>query len=345
MDDAVLDFPFPTVPAYGTLEEVAPGVRWLRMPLPFALDHINLWVLDDGAGVTLVDTGISTDTIKGLWDTVFAGPLAGRPVNRVIATHFHPDHMGLAGWLCERFTAPLWATLGEWTFASMLHLDHTQRFLDNQLAFYQAAGFDAAGLEMVRRRSNPYPARVAPIPPALRRLRDGEAITVGGRSWRVIVGRGHSPEHACLWCPEIGVLISGDQVLPRISPNVSVWAQEPEADPLALFTASLARIRDMVPDDTLVLPSHGKPFRGLHRRIADLIAHHDERLAETLAACTVPKRAIDLMPVLFRRPLDDHQTFFAVGESLAHLHRLVAEGDLEVSVDADGVRWFRRTGA
>ncbi|MGC2857201.1 MBL fold metallo-hydrolase [Novispirillum sp. DQ9] len=343
-DQAVLDYPIAEVPEGAVLVEVAPGVRWLRMPLPFALDHINLWVLDDGEGVVLVDTGVANDTTRALWDRVLAGPLAGRPVSRVICTHFHPDHMGLAGWLCPRLSAPLWATLGEWAYGSMLAHDATATFVDNQVAFYRGAGLDGAFLDEVRRRGNPYAARVVPMPPALRRIVDGERITIGGREWEVVVGRGHAPEHAALWCPALDLLISGDQVLPRISPNVSVWPQEPDADPLSLFMDSLAVFKARVPDSVLVLPSHGRPFRGLHARIDELLSHHDDRLADTLAACAEPMRAVDLVPVLFKRELDTHQTFFAVGEALSHLHRLVATGALAARRDEAGVVWFQKGG-
>lgn len=342
-----LSYPWAEPPAAGTLHPVAEGVRWLRMPLPFALDHINLWVLDDadGAAVSLVDTGIATDSTKAVWDALFAGPLAATPPARVICTHFHPDHMGLAGWLCGRFGIPLWATLAEWAFGQMLSQDVSDAYVETQVTFYRRAGFEAQTLDVVRARKNPYAPRVSPIPKSVRRLIDGEKFTVGGRSWEVVVGRGHAPEHAALYCADLGVLISGDQVLPRISPNVSVWPQEPEANPLGLFLDSLRTIKQRVPADVLVLPSHGRPFKGLHTRIDELIAHHADRLDDCLAACADgPKTGMDILPVLFRRELDDHQTMFAIGESLAHLHALVADGRLVRSLDADGIWRFSKAG-
>ncbi|MBK1665319.1 MBL fold metallo-hydrolase [Rhodospirillum rubrum] len=334
-----LDFPFATPPAAGEAITVAPGVLWLRMPLPFALDHINLWAVEDGEGWTLIDTGVADDTTRALWSHVLEGPLGGRPVKRLICTHFHPDHMGLAGWLTDRFEVALWATLGEWTYGRMLALESDETVGAVSKAFYHRAGVDDRGLELVARRGNSFAKRVVPPPPTVRRIIDGEEIAIGGRSWRVIVGRGHAPEHAALWCPQAGVLISGDQVLPRISPNISVWPSEPDADPLSGFLESLGRFAPL-PAETLVLPSHGRPFRGLHARIEALAAHHGDRLAEVEAACR--DRALsaqDLLGVIFKRPLDANTVFFALGEALAHAHWLEGQGRLRRG-EVDGVVRF-----
>ena len=340
MPDGV-DYVFEGEPRAGELREVAPGVHWLRMPLPFKLDHINLWLLEDDDGWTIVDTGIALDDVKEAWERIFATRFDGRPLKRVIVTHFHPDHMGLAGWLTERFGVPLWAPLAEWAFARMLSLDTGPGYAAGLRRFYAAAGFDEDMLAVIDRRGNSYSKRISTVPVALRRIRDSEAFPINGHDWRVIVGTGHAPEHACLFCADLGVLISGDQILPRISPNVSVWPQEPEADPLRLFLDSLTRFQPL-PADTLVLPSHDWPFRGLHGRLDELAHHHDQRLEETLEICAEPRTGVEVLRRLFTRELDTHQLFFAAGESLAHLHHLMGQGRMDRTRRDDGVSLFRR---
>ncbi|HUC70834.1 MAG TPA: MBL fold metallo-hydrolase [Stellaceae bacterium] len=336
-----LRFPVAAPPHPGEILPIAPGVRWLRMPLPFALDHINLWLLEDGPGWTIVDTGYAMPETKAAWEQVFAGHLAGRPVARIIVTHFHPDHIGLAGWLAERWRVPLWITEKEWLYARVLSRG-SDDFVPLRRDFGRRAGLDPAASELFGDREKSYRRGVPSVPPAFRRIADGTAIEIGGRQWRVVVGEGHAPELACLYCPETGILISADQVLPKISPNVSVQPHEPDGNPLAQYLASLAKLRETVPPETLVLPSHNLPFFGLHARIDELAAHHAMRCEELVAALDRPQSAVDVLPVLFRRPLDAHQTAFALGEALAHLHYLEARGALERVRGPDGVDRFVR---
>ena len=260
-------------------------------------------------------------------------------MTRVIATHFHPDHMGLIGWLTDLWQVDVWATLGEWAFARLLSLDSSDSYMTGVRAFYHAAGFDDDLLSMLVQRRNQYQERAGPIPARYHRLREGDTVAVGGRNWRILIGTGHSPEHACLYCEELGVLISGDQVLPKISPNISVWHQEPDADPLSLFLDSLSQFRRL-PAETLVLPSHNWPFTGLHSRVDELAHHHDARLNETLAACDEPRTGMDIVSLLFKRELDSHQVVFALGESLAHLHLLLGRGDIVRRARSDGVNLY-----
>lgn len=335
------DYAFEGQPETGDVIQVAPGVYWLRMPLPFKLDHINLWLLDDGDGWTLVDTGIASDEIREAWQRIEELRFKGKPPKRLIVTHFHPDHVGLAGWLTERFQIPLWMPLGEWTQGRMHSFDTAETIGGSYHKFYKSAGFDAAMLDVVGQRVGRYGQSISPIPAQFHRISHGDSIEIGGCDWRVIVGTGHAPEHACLYCEQLGVLIAGDQVLPRISPNVSVWPQEPDADPLRQFLGSLDRFRGLA-TDTLVLPSHDWPFRGLHGRLDDLAGHHRDRLVETEELCAAPATGVDVLRGLFTRELDNHQLFFAIGESLAHLHYLIGEGRIERREDSEGVYRFQR---
>jgi glyoxylase-like metal-dependent hydrolase (beta-lactamase superfamily II) len=346
--ESQLAYPFgDTVPALGTVLDVTPGIQWLRMPLPFALDHINLWLLDDEIdgrrGWSLIDCGAGTDVTRAAWEQLIAGALDGRPLLRVVATHCHPDHVGLSGWLCERFDAPFWTSAAEFAFARMMAAALPGVDGPSAIPHFRRHGLvDAAMLEQMASRKNYYPSLVPSVPPAYTRLQDGQRVAIGGRAWRVITGFGHSPEHVSLYSEALNVLVSGDMVLPRISTNVSVFAVEPEGNPLQLYLDSLAKFDDL-PDDVLVLPSHGKPFRGLHTRIRQLRDHHAARLDEVQAACATPQSAVDIVPTMFRRPLDAHQLSFALGEALAHLHVLWQNGHLRRVTGTDGIIRFQVT--
>ena len=335
-----LDHPWAEPPTPGTTLTVAPGIRWLRMPLSFALNHINLWLLDDSDGYTVVDTGLGLPDTRELWERIFANELDGKPIVRVIATHFHPDHFGNAGWLTERWGIDLWCTQAEY-MAAQLACSRDDPGTALRHDHYRRHGISAEALARLRERGNHYPGLVPTLPVSYRCLRDGNRVAIGGHSWQVMVVLGHAPEHASLWCADANVLISGDQVLPKITTNVSVWADKPHDDPLRLYLDSLARFRPL-PADALVLPSHGLPFRGLHARLDALRAHHDARLAETLDVLGEPRAAAELLPVLFRRALDTHQLSFAIGEALAHLNYLEADGSVTRTLDADGIERFRK---
>jgi glyoxylase-like metal-dependent hydrolase (beta-lactamase superfamily II) len=339
--ESELRYPFDDqLPEAGTSLEVAPGVRWIRMGLPFALNHINLWLLADGDGWTVIDCGIATDATRDAWEQVFATQLEGRPVTRVIATHCHPDHVGLSAWLCTRWQAPLWMTVGEYAFARMMAAGLPGADGPAMLPHFRRHGLtDPDKLGVLEGRKSYYPALVPAVPEYFVRLSESQPVRIGGHDWRVIIGTGHSPEHAALWCGALNVLISGDMVLPRISTNTSVFAIEPEGDAVGQFLESLEKFLPL-PEDALVLPSHGKPFRGLHKRIAQLQQHHAERLAEVREACRSPQSAADIVPLMFARELDMHQMTFAMGEALAHLHRLWFDGELQRVEGDDGVLRF-----
>ncbi|MCO5125168.1 MAG: MBL fold metallo-hydrolase [Rhizobacter sp.] len=349
--ESELEYPLGDVlPTLGETLEVAPGVRWVRMLLPFALDHINLWLLRDRQegveGWTIVDCGIANAATIAAWEQVFANELDGLPVLRVIVTHMHPDHMGLAHWLTQRWgldgrDCRLWISATDYNAARLASASTLTFGGELAAAHFMRHGLvDPESIAKVRARTSYYASMVPAVPERYRRLMDGNRIAIGAHEWRCVAGYGHAPEHMALHCPDLGVLISGDMVLPRISTNVMVIDIEPEADPLTLYLASIERFRAL-PETTLVLPSHGRPFTGLQRRIDQLREHHDERFAEVIAACTArPHSAAEIVPIMFKRELDLHQLTFAMGEAIAHLHGLWFAGKLRRELGADGVFRF-----
>lgn len=338
-----LSYPFERIPQAGEAVAVASGVKWLRMPLMLTgLSHINLWLLEDGDGWTIVDTGMNIEPIRQAWEQVFATALGGKPVTRVICTHFHPDHMGQAGWLTERWGVRLWATRREWLFGRMLYLDRQPAVPEFFLEHYRRAGFGEEALDEMRARGySHYSSSVTPIPEQYRRIQDGEKIEIGGRTWRVVVGYGHAPEHACLYCEELNLLISGDQILPKITPHIGVYPAEPDANPLQEYLDSLATFRPL-PANVLTLPAHNEPFRGLHARLDYLRDHHEGRLTVLEELLGEPKRVMSTLKVLYKRRLKPHETFLGVGEAIAHLNCLIAQGRVVREIDEAGVWIYRR---
>ncbi|HEY6916060.1 MAG TPA: MBL fold metallo-hydrolase [Allosphingosinicella sp.] len=319
---------------------IADGIGWARLPVPGSLKHINIWLLEDAGGIAVVDTGLAIPAAREAWEALFAGPLAGKTITRIVVTHFHPDHIGLAGWLCERFGAPLWMTREEWLFARMLAADVRDAPPAEALAFWRMAGWDEARIAAEAAKGwGRFSAAISPVPVSFVRMREGDVLRIGGRHWRVVTGSGHCPEHACLVDDAAKVMIAGDQVLPRITSNVSLSLSEPEADPLGDWLGSIARLRAL-PGDLLVLPSHGEPFTGLHARLDALARGHGERLDALHRHLAEPRRAVDCFSVLFGRQIGDDVIGLATGEALAHLRRLEVEGRA-ARTDREGVRWYR----
>jgi glyoxylase-like metal-dependent hydrolase (beta-lactamase superfamily II) len=338
---AALRFPFADAPAPGSVRDVAPRVKWLRMPLPFALDHVNLWVLEDGDGWTLVDFGIDLPQTRAVWERLLAGPLAAKPVKQLVATHFHPDHLGCGGWLSQITGAPLWITEREWQRAQMMQARTPEPFGPLVARSYTRAGFRDALSSVSGMDGYKYAAHVGPLPAAYHALDSGKPVTAAGTQWQVLIGEGHSPQLATLHSPALGVLISGDQILPGISPNISVPAFDPDSNPLKLFLANLEQFRSL-PRETLVLPSHKLPFHGLQIRLDQLVGHHHQRLEQALAACRTGASAAEVLRAIFPRALDPHQLSFALGETLAHLNYLIGEGEVRREDGAGGVDRYIR---
>jgi glyoxylase-like metal-dependent hydrolase (beta-lactamase superfamily II) len=351
------------MPAAGQTMEVAAGVKWIRMGLPFALNHINLWLLRDQIdgqdGWTVVDCCIDKPESRAQWQQIFDTQLDGLPILRVICTHMHPDHIGLAHWICDKWKVPLWISSTDYNAARNASSSSTNFGGQAAADFYASHGLvDPESVAKIKARTGYYPSLVPAVPNSYRRMMDGDVIRIAGRDWYCISGYGHAPEHIALYLPaptasaqpapregtaNLGaapVLISGDMVLPRISTNVSVFDLEPEGDPLKLFLSSIQKYLTL-PADTLVLPSHGKPFTGMHQRIAQLQNHHADRLAEVMQACAdKPTSGADIVPIMFKRELDLHQMTFAMGEAVAHLHMLWFEDKLVRQLCPDGIYRF-----
>ena len=324
---STLDFPHPTPPAPGATLEVAPGLLWLRMALPYRLDHVNVYLIDDGDGWALIDTGIDDPPTRAAWERLLEGPLRARPLSRILVTHYHPDHIGLAGWLCERFGLELAISQTDYLVSRNIHLDPGALNAEPYRSFYRSHGLDADITERLLTNGHRYLRMVSGLPRTFRRLIAGEQIRSGARTFEVLTGGGHAPEQVMLSCRAENLFLCADQVLARISPNISVQAMDPQGDPLGIYLRSLAALKRDLPADVRVLPGHNLPFVGLHTRIDELAAHHEMRCGLILDACrAAPCTAADLVPIVFHRAIDDpHQMGFAFSEALAHVNYLVRE--------------------
>lgn len=336
--ESTLQYPYPEPPKDGAVIEVAPGVLWARIALPFRLDHVNIYLIEDGDGWAVLDTGIGNRATELAWEALVDGALAGARLTRLIVTHFHPDHIGLAGWLCERFDLPLLTSQTSWLNCLNISLSPDALDADVYRDFYLQHGLDRQTTDLVATQGHGYLKMVRPLPPTFRRLVAGDSITIGKRTFRVLSGDGHAPEQLMLYSPADGLFLAADQVLAKITPNVSVWAVDPQGDPLGLYLRSLKALKAELPGDVFVLPGHQLPFVGLHVRADELIAHHMAR-CEMIRQATAsdPCSVAGLVPVLFPRALDPHQLSFAFSEVHAHVNYMVEQGELRWLDADDGV--------
>jgi len=321
-------YEFDSTPEPGESLPIADGVHWLRMPLPFELAHINLWLLEDNDSWVIVDSGMRTEDTQILWKKTIASLMDAKPLKHVVVTHLHPDHVGCAGWLVDEYDVDLWMTRDEYLLCRILVADRGRSAPEEGIRFYKGAGFPDDALGNYQKMFGMFGKYVAPLPEAYKRIKDGDQLMFAGHRWEIVVGRGHSPEHACLFDAERNLLISGDQILPTISSNVSVYPTEPEANPLRDWIQSLQMLKTRLPKDVLVLPSHGKPFRGVHARLDALINEH--------------LRAVDVFPALFKGRITKRNIIMATGESISHLNYLVEENKIRKEPDANGVTWYRQ---
>ncbi|MEZ5998193.1 MAG: MBL fold metallo-hydrolase [Hyphomonas sp.] len=341
-----LDYPHgEAAPGHGDMMEVAPGIQWIRMSLPFSLKFINVWLVDDGDGWTIIDTGMPLTETRDAWKAIL-GPRVTpeKPLKRVIVTHMHPDHVGCAGWLCHKFGSELWMSRLEYVTCRMLVSDTGREAPEAGISFYRKAGWDEAALNNYRERFGGFGRGVSRMPDSFVRLSDGDTFEMAGDTWEVIVGHGHSPEHACLYSLARNILISGDQLLPRISSNVSVHPTEPAANPLLDWMESCEKLLARVPEDVLVLPAHNEPFRGAHKRLRHLIDGHEvalTRLKQRLSEG--PKQVPDTFTAIFGRKIDLDEQGMATGEAIAHLNCLIYRGEVEARPGPDGVTLYSLT--
>jgi len=337
-----IHYEFNDKPENGSTQPVADGIHWLRMPLPFAIDHINVWLLEDDDGWAVVDTGIHSDVSKDVWKQTISSVMRDKPVHHVVVTHLHPDHVGCAGWLTDEFDIDLWMTRDEYLLCRVLVADTGRAAPEEGVNFYRAAGFPPDAMHNYQKMFGMFGRYVAPMPEAYKRLKDSDELTFAGHTWEVLIGRGHSPEHACFFDAERNLFLSGDQLLPTISSNVSVYPTEPKANPLKDWLDSLWMLKARLPEDVLVLPAHGKPFRRAHERLDALITEHIDGLDQLLEYCKRPRRAIDVFPALFKSKISGRNLMMATGESIAHLNFLIDEGSVVAATDADNVIWYQR---
>ena len=337
-----LSYPFDNRPNPGELIEVGPGIFWVRMPLPISLNHINLWMLEEQDGWTLVDTGMATEDTKALWEEIFSTHLNSKPVKQVIVTHMHFDHLGLAGWLVEKWGATLCMSRTEYLSSRVIINEIKSDPPEATVAFFRAAGVEESILDEFKVRFNNRSDFVSPLPSHYKRLTDNQVLQIGSLQWTVIIVEGHSPEHICLHCKSLNIMIAGDQILPRISPNISVRPDEPRANPLHNFLRSCESLKNRLNKDVLILPSHGDPFYGAHLRLQDMINEHKKGLQDLLEFCSQPRSVAEVFPILFKSKINIGNMVIAVGEAVANLNYLVSSKELVVNIGSDGIARYKQ---
>ncbi len=340
-----ITYPYKRKPKNNTFKEIAPRVYWLRLGMPFSLDHINLWLIEEDNYWTLVDTGPNTSTSKTAWQEIFSTQLQNKPIKQIICTHSHPDHVGLAGWICENQSAKLLISKGEFEFYHQIFANNKPTSIAQAQTFYQQAGASDDQIKSYFKHIKIFSNLISLMPSSYQQLQHNDGITLGKYQWQVHIGRGHSPEHICLFCEELNLFISGDQLLPTISSNISVWPTQPNANPMADFFLSCQDISKVINNQTLVLPSHGLPFYGGENRLNTLSEDAKQDMACLYDFCLQPRTVSETFPILFKANIDENNLMLAFGEALASLNYLCAQGRIIATPDENGIKYYQQTGA
>tara|TARA_R110000824_G_scaffold99123_3_gene236221 strand:- start:6704 stop:7822 length:1119 start_codon:yes stop_codon:yes gene_type:complete len=334
-------------PKFGEYFELMPGIGWTRTPVPGPLGHINNWILSDrhadgSDGFAIADTGLFMPEVIEAWKHLFEeGALQGQSATKIIVTHYHPDHVGCAGWLAKRFKAPLHMNRTEWLLTRMILADKRDGVPQEALDEWRFCGWDQHLIdEFTEKGWGRFASVVSDLPVGHIRMEEGTRLRTGDHEWRVMIGNGHTPEHACLIDDSAKVMISGDQILPRITSNISTMLSEPTSDPLGEWLASIDRFRAELDNELLILPAHGRPFLGAHQRLDTLAMRHNEALDDLEQAMREsPKRVVDSFPYLFKRPITPDVIGMASGEAMATLRHLEYTGRAILKMK-DGIAWY-----
>lgn len=336
-------YPFEQPPQINRLQEIAPRIYWLRLAMPFKLDHINLWLIEEDSCWTLIDTGPDTATSKTNWLEIFSNQLKGKPIEKIICTHAHPDHIGLAGWIGEQQSAQLLMSKGEFEFYHQLFADIKHTSLAQVKQFYQSAGASDKQVKNYLKHIQGFRKMISPMPSIYQQLQNNDRIKLGNYQWQIHIGKGHSPEHICLFCDELNMFISGDQLLPTISSNISVWPTEPNADPMSDFLATCHDFNKVINNQTLILPAHGLPFHGGVNRLNTLLEDAEKDLNKLYEFCQQPRKVSDVFPILFKVEINVSNVMLAYGEALANLNYLYVQGKIMVTSDENNINYYQQS--
>ncbi len=317
----------PTLPpAHGEVVELEHGLQWIRLPVPGYLDHINVWLAPGNhGGWWLVDTGLGLPVVREAWQPLLARYGLATSLRGILVTHHHPDHFGMASWLADYGGVSVTMSIDAFAAGARVFQDaHAERIP----VFGKQWGVDYPRLLQDARAGHVLRSVVGGLPPLATPLADGDSFTATALPFAVSLHDGHAEGHACLHAAAAGVFIAGDELLPTISSNVSLYPQGGLDDPMGSHLVSLRRLREL-PASTLVLPAHGRPFRGAHARLDALEAEHADRFDQLLEFASAPRTAIDFANCLFgHRPLEGMNLLLATGETLAHVRYLLGTGAL-----------------